>query len=452
VRTGAPAASTGAKMGGVDPRPSSPARRLRRRRVASVAALVAVDLTIVALVRTSHRGTHIAESVLFPGIGLIENHGWLALAFVLAMVTATVLWLAWGADWLLGVVWLGSLVTTVALAPRGHGGGVLGGPLRGAHEFPLVVAATAIIGWLRTLVGRVPGVRRLRNARRRRRGAHRVGVVDTCRAASVAALAATAGATPDAAAHVRAIVEPRVLRRARRAGALARWRFTGNPLRADQAAIRTALGLWAQPAGAGGAARSSPPVDAVSAMCRILPMVTPASVDAEAGRHVAGVLASDAGWVRPLDAALAAAAARRRGSSTVAFEALLAERWALRRGHRPAWWYEPLGLAAGSAPTWEHAAASAVWRVEGWVGDDDWPCLRRAVLGAAARHDDDAHDERLVGAGRLWLRFVDDPEVAAIVARRSPPTDPLALALTQWAAAADPAGRPARVGVSSAGS
>ena len=82
---------------------------------------------------------------------------------------------------------------------------------------------------------------------------------------------------------------------------------------------------------------------------------------------------------------------------------------------------------------------TAVCRTAGWTGDEDWPHLRRAVLGAAARHDGDAHDERLVAAGRMWLRHVDDDEVARIVARRSPPTDPIALALTQWAAALAPA-------------
>ncbi len=383
-------------------------RRLRRRRIASIVVLVAMDLTIIALVRLSHRGTHIAESVLFPGVGLIENHPWLAVGFVLAMLTATVLWLAWGADWLLGAIWLASLLTTIALAPAGHGGG---GALRGSHEFPLVVAATAVITWLRSLAGRLPGVRRLRTACRRRqvaRGTHAVGVVDTCRAASIAALATSAGAEVDVPAHRAALAEPRIRQRARRVGALARWRFTGDPLRADQAAVRTALASWGEPE---------------------------SGMDDEASRRVAGVVASDPGWVRPLDAALAAAAARARGASTAAFERLLVERWALRRSHRPAWWYEPLGFAAGAAPPWEHAAMTAVCRANGWIGDEDWPHLRRAVLGAAARHDGDAHDERLVAAGRVWLRHVDDDEVARIVARRSAPTDPIALALTQWAAA-----------------
>src|SRR6185312_8900742 len=85
---------------------------------------------------------------------------------------------------------------------------------------------------------------------------------------------------------------------------------------------------------------------------------------------------------------------------------------------------------------------------------EDWPHLRRAVLGAAARHDGDAHDERLVAAGRMWLRHVDDAEVARIVARRSPPTDPIAVALTQWAAAPEHGSPPTardRVGTISTG-
>ncbi|MFT3854380.1 MAG: hypothetical protein QM733_16815 [Ilumatobacteraceae bacterium] len=65
-------------MGGADPPELVAAcRRSWWRRVSSVAVLVTMDLTIVALGRVGHRWTRIAESVLFPGIGFVEHHAWL---------------------------------------------------------------------------------------------------------------------------------------------------------------------------------------------------------------------------------------------------------------------------------------------------------------------------------------------------------------------------------------
>ena len=47
------------------------------------------------------------------------------------------------------------------------------------------------------------------------------------------------------------------------------------------------------------------------------------------------------------------------------------------------------------------------------------------------------------GDGRLWLTFVDDPEAARIVHRRSTSDDPLACALDELAAAVAGTGVPA---------
>ena len=60
----------------------APARRVRRNRWIAFVILLTLDLSIVLLIRTSHRGTHIAESVVFPGAGLFENHKLLAVAFL----------------------------------------------------------------------------------------------------------------------------------------------------------------------------------------------------------------------------------------------------------------------------------------------------------------------------------------------------------------------------------
>ena len=139
--------------------------------------------------------------------------------------------------------------------------------------------------------------------------------------------------------------------------------------------------------------------------------------------------------MRPLDAVLAALALDRAGEPAAGARcrALFAGPWALRRGHRPAWLWTPLALTAGRAPAWEHAASTALARSAGWVGDDDWPALRRQVLGASARGTALADDERLIAAGRVWLAHVDDPEAARIVARPTVADDPLAVALDAFA-------------------
>ncbi len=404
------------------------ARRLRRRRRRTFAVLLAADISIVALIRTSHRGTHIAESVIFPGAGLFENYRLLSVGFALAVVAATVAWMSWGADWLVGAVWVAALVATVLLAQRGQP--VVRGvaqPLRGSHEFPLVMAVIAAVAWTKSVLARLPGVRQFRRARQRRRdelGRSAASVVDTCRAASIAALAISAGAAGvDVTGHRLAITDARVQRRARRVGAIARWRFTGDPLRADQAHIRTALWLWGE-----------------------LSDDQAAGFVAEAGRRLAGVPASEAGWVRPVDAVLAAVALDEHGVQTPRWPAMLHDRWSLRNGHRPAWCYEPLGLVAGACPPWEHATLGALCRTRGWVGDADWAAVRRTVLGGAARHDGDAHDERLVAAGRLWLAYVDDEQARQVIGRRSVGTDRIAVALSQLARAVAAAAR-SEVGV-----
>lgn len=76
---------------------------------------------------------------------------------------------------------------------------------------------------------------------------------------------------------------------------------------------------------------------------------------------------------------------------------------------------------------------TALCRTRGWVGDEDWTAVRRAALGAAARHDDDAHDARLVAAARLWLTFVDDAQASRAIGRRAVGTDPIAIAVSQLA-------------------
>jgi len=59
--------------------------------------------------------------------------------------------------------------------------------------------------------------------------------------------------------------------------------------------------------------------------------------------------------------------------------------------------------------------------------------LRAEALGASARGVAHPHDERTIAAARVWLRFVDDPEAARLLARPTVAHDPLAVALDCYA-------------------
>lgn len=391
---------------------------LRARRGAALAASVAIPATLVF--GLGHRGVHMARNELAPGAGLIDEHLLAGLAFMAMGILATVLWLRWGADWTVLAVVAGAMATSAALTGDPHApvasirAAVGLQPIAAAHEFPLVVLVVAALSWMRSIAGRLPLVGRLL-ARRHR---HRTGLadlgalapVDRCRAVSVLVLA---GADDPAARATAAAAD--VARRARRVGVVARWRCGGDPFRRDHAHARTALSLT----GALAAAESD-------AFVR------------DAGRNLLGVPCSEPGWVRPLDGTLSALALARAGhpAAADAWAAALGGELGLRRGHRPAWWWTPLGVGAGAAPAWEHAAATALARAGGLLVDDrDWHALRARALGAAARGGELPDDERLIAAARVWLALVDDPEVARIVARPGVRRDPLACALDRLATA-----------------
>ncbi|MFV0260522.1 MAG: hypothetical protein ACK5PP_18975, partial [Acidimicrobiales bacterium] len=204
---------------------------------------------------------------------------------------------------------------------------------------------------------------------------------------------------------------PAVTDRARRVGLAARGRRGGDPLRVDHAHTRAARAGWG---------RLDP-----DQLTRFR---------ADAGRAWLGVPASEPGWVRLLDGTLAALALDGPvgPGGEVAVErwrAALAGPLALRRGHRPAWVWTPLGLAAGRADAWEHAAATALAHRAGWITAADWDALRPLALGAAARATGRGHELRLIAAGRVWAAAVGDEEATAGLGRRRATADPLAAAL-----------------------
>jgi hypothetical protein len=211
------------------------------------------------------------------------------------------------------------------------------------------------------------------------------------------------------------VCRPDVARRARIVGAVARLRIGGDPLRRDHAHTRAALALTDQLGG--------------EALGRF--------VD-DAQRAPSGLPCSEPGWLRPLDASLAAAALHRAGDPQAVdrLGALFTRHLVLRRGHRPARWWTILGAPIGPCPPWEHAASTVIAGALGAIDPStsgDWAVLRMRAMGAAARGTAVADDERLVAAARIWLVFVDDAIAAPILARPTVRHDPLAVALDRLA-------------------
>jgi hypothetical protein len=328
-----------------------------------------------------------------------------------------VAWLRWGVDWAVAFVVVLAVVLSGTLANASHAASAAAPvvPRVSAHEFPLVILVLGAVGWIRSVARRLPLVGRLAAARRGRQDSGRTGLdglallapVDRCRAASIAALAGSWPADT-AAGIVDAIERPDVATRARRIGLVARGRRGGDPFRVDHAPARTALALW-----------------------RRLDADRLARFHTDAVKAWTGVPASEPGWVRLLDGTLAAVALRESAPDAVRrWAAQLEGPLSLRRGHRRAWIWTPVGLVASRADDWEHAAASALARWAGLItDDDDWPALRQRALGAAARGTAQRADERMIAAARIWTALVDDPAAEKILARPTVAHDPLAVAL-----------------------
>lgn len=372
-----------------------------RRRWLVAVAVAALPLGLWLL--GGHAGVHAARSMLVPGAGLAEAQPLAAAAFLALAVATTVAWLRWGLDWALVAVVAGAMVASAAWGSTDHAEEAV---RHAAHEFPLVVLIAGALGWARATLGGVPGFGWL--AGRRVADDHVATLadlppVDRCRAVAIAALA---GEATDE--HRRAIALSDVEQRARRIGLTARARRGGDPFRGDHAHTRAALSL-----------------------AGVLDDDATQRFVADAHRHPVGVPASEPTWVRTLDGTLAALALERLGDGVAPgrWAATLRSSLATRRGHRPAWWWSPLGVSAGRCLDWEHAAATALAHERGWIDDADWAHLRRRVLGAAARGSRRRDDERLIAAGRLWLALVDDPTAERIVARPTVRHDPLAVAL-----------------------
>jgi hypothetical protein len=386
---------------------------LRRRRWVVLAVIVAVGAALFAVL--GHDALDASLNLLVPGAGLYGEHRGIGLALTALSIVATVAWLRWGVDWALAATVLLAVVVSVALA-EAHVTATNAPPVaRLSHEFPLVVLVIAVLGWLRVVAGHIPFARRL--SARRRRTSVDLRTLPPVSRSRAAALLALAGVKDPAVGE--AVDADDVRRRARRIGLVARGRLGGDPLRVDHAHARAALALTGR-----------------------LDDDQQDRLRHDARKRWAGVPCSEPGWIRPLDATLAAFALRDDAEVGRRWAATLTSSMALRRGHRPAWVWAPLGIAAGAAPAWEHAASTALARAAGWIDDDrDWLALRRRAFGAAARGVDVRDDERLIAAARCWVALVDDPVAAEVLARPTVRHDPLARALDAVAGqlATDPA-------------
>ena len=174
---------------------------------------------------------------------------------------------------------------------------------------------------------------------------------------------------------------------------------------------------------------------------------------ADARHQWTGVPASEPGWVRLLDGTLAALALDELGEREAAerWQVVVGSVFALRGGHRPSCAYAPLAMAGPWAPTWEHAAATAL---TGAMGQpvEDWPALRQRALGAAARGPSRPDDERLIAAGRIHARLAGDrrPLAASSTDPRSVPTPSPLPSTSLLSPSAQAPGR-GRAGATSAG-
>lgn len=395
--------------------------RLRRRRAA---VLIATALAPAALVHgLGHRGVHMARSLLVPGAGLYDEHLWLGIGLTCGAALATYTWMRWGLDWVLAVVLAAAVaISGVVIDPDVHTAGAATAPVlasRAAHEFPLVLVVVGAITWLRIVVRRTPGIAALlRRRATRRRGMDDLAVLPPYERARAVTIATLVG-DPDLIEAVASWDRPDV---DRRCAAIDRWARGRSPRRAqrhpaDHAPVR--------------AARAAQQADGDARRALV----------AAAGRSPWAAPCTEPGWLRPVDATLAALVMA-RGGRPDSGDVELAARWArtlehefaLRRGHRPAWCWAPLGVAAGAMTPWEHATVAALAHHAGWLHHhDDWVAVRRAALGAAARPDRDAHDERLVAAGRWLAHLAGDIDALRILHRAHLRLDPLALALDRLA-------------------
>jgi hypothetical protein len=126
---------------------------VRRRRLLSLLGICFLALALPY--GFGHPGVHAVRNLLVPGAGLYDHkYGWIGAAFTVAAIAATVLWLKWGVDWLVGAV----TVSSMAVAAFTYDDHVVQAVsvAASAHEFPLVVLVMGALSWGRLAWRRSP--------------------------------------------------------------------------------------------------------------------------------------------------------------------------------------------------------------------------------------------------------------------------------------------------------
>lgn len=366
-----------------------------------------VSLAFTAVMLTmGHSGMHMLQNILVPGLGLHERSLVLAIATFISVIAGLIAWIRWGIDWLPAtLVVLSTLASGVPTESLGQDHASTN-PLvlqYAAHEFPIVVAVVAALIWLQTSIKSLPLIRRIA-ATRVENAPQSIAELPPVACSQAAVISILSGSKSQNAAA--AAANESVTQRCRWIGRVARFRFGDDPFMVDHGIARAGLLITGQ-----------------------LSENQKAQLMRDSTRAPGGVPCSEPGWLRFLDGTLTAVALTEAGDKTAG------ERWtqmldgplAIKRGHRPAMWWTPLGIAFGNAPLWEHALGCALARDYGWCSDKDWEGLRPRLLGAAARGVQIVDDERAIAAGRLWLDIVKDEQASRILMRPTVQYDPIAL-------------------------
>lgn len=403
-------------------------RRITIRRGLGLAALVlliVLDLLATGWFGGSERELAVIRSIILPGLAFVEWIPVLGISVISLSVFALWLWLRWGATWPILLLITSSVITSATLLPlHTHGSEppipfidlalakshfafslpIGDGSIRFAsHEFTIVLVLFAMVGQLKGLVDRLPGVARIYD---RLPSLMTEGTSTLARAVTLESLSRTPRVPTQLAEPTLGPACTRLLR-------CLTLRAGPTPMASAFSAYRLAL------LNAG-----------------VLSEAEHTQWLAECRANLTGVPCSEPGWNRLLDGTLAALSfdPEREGEALSRWQSALQNPLRLRHGRRAASIHLPTMLSLGIAPLWEHGLSLALAHQAGWVdGRNDWAALRPHCLGVAAGGDDRPATLRLIAAGRLWCQLLGDTQAEAILKRRTLSSDPIALATAQWA-------------------
>lgn len=392
--------------------------------------LFCLDIFATGLFGGDERALAIARSFFLPGLAFLEWHVVLGVVTIALALFAFYSWMRWGADWFLLLIVSGSAAIAAFLMPvhhhhhddnsHSHEHSVLDRQTehtdqrrlfspdvevrQAGHEFLIVLIVFTAIAKLRLALGRFVNFDGLE------RYVPEIFKFHSSDAAQEMVFRRLAGAP--ASEILNEIDIAKYAKQAQFINTFTRFRWRGDVWRKDHAVQRACL-----------------------AMAGALNVQQLKRFQDEGSRSNCGVPNTVPTWVRLLDGMLAAIALDQMGEEEAVrrWRHTLETRFALHGGRRSAVAHAPSMLSIGTAPAWEHATATALGRLHGWLPDTDWAHLRPRVLGAASGGEKDAATLRLVAAGRLWAALVGDAEASDILNRRNVTIDPVASAIDELA-------------------